>query len=244
VTLSILGVLAVVALGTGLYLTNRDQTVKVPDVTGETVAAATASLHQHNLLVDPAQAKFHSATCTVGEVTETRPAANSVVDKNTSIALSVCDGPGSTTVPPMIGLKKDGAEQALSALGLKALFQPVNSELPLDQVLSASPDVGAQVNVGDTVTVRISLFNQAKVPDVMYHTRADAITMLKAAGFSVTTRNNDAAPPENFGKVTHVDPAIGSIQLKTTKITITIGTNAPTSPSPSNTPVTPTTSPS
>ena len=49
VALSLLGIVAVIALGTGLYLTSRTQTTKIPDVSGKSVSLATGQLQAHSL---------------------------------------------------------------------------------------------------------------------------------------------------------------------------------------------------
>jgi beta-lactam-binding protein with PASTA domain/predicted Ser/Thr protein kinase len=236
VTLTLLGVVAVLALGTGLYLTNRDRTITVPNVAGLTVAQATAKITSGKLKVGR-QVSVHNTSCKVGHVVDTTPAAGQQANRNSTVDLNVCTGPGQTTVPLLTGETQQQAQQALDAASLKAVFKQVDGTAPAGTVVAVDPAENSPINVGETVTVSISKGNQDFVPSVVGASKADATAVLQQHGFKVKVVLNNAAPPESNGKVTSQNPPAdpNKPQLKGSTVTIFVGHNTtPPNPPPSS----------
>src|SRR5262249_50205912 len=98
--LTLLGVLAVAAVGIGLYRASHNKAqVSVPDLQGRTGDEASKLLNQVKLRPSPTE--FNDRTCKQNTVTDQTPAADTKVDEGTTVAYRICLGPGETTVPPL-----------------------------------------------------------------------------------------------------------------------------------------------
>jgi eukaryotic-like serine/threonine-protein kinase len=240
VALTLLGILAVVALGTGLYLTSRTQMVTVPDVTGQPSSTAVNVLKQHNLNVSGVN-NIKDNTCTVGNVLSTQPAKGEKVGANTPIVVNVCAGPNQVSVPLMVGRTRALATSALASVGLTPDFIQVDGTAAVDTVVSVDPGETKVVNSGSTVKVYLSKGNQAVVPSIQFETPDQAKKDLKAAGFTgpVHTVTQDSVDASQAGHVVNQTPDASTTQLKTVPITIYVGgpfVQPPPSSSPSGTP--------
>src|SRR5215468_3163996 len=136
VTLTVLGLVALAALGTGLYLTNRNHDTKVPNLIGRNLTDAQALLQQQQLKAGT-QTQVHNTTCTAGLVLSTSPKAGQSVAPDTTVDLSYCAGPGSVQggVPVVTGLTQDQAVSQLKSVGLVAAIKQVDSPLKSGQVV-------------------------------------------------------------------------------------------------------------
>jgi serine/threonine-protein kinase len=234
VALSILGILAVIALGAGLYLAGKPQTSKVPNLSGLTALEAEAKLAAAHLNGKPKIAT--DAGCTKDKVFQQDPAAGQEVRQGDSVSYSICKGPGTTTVPPLLNLDRDQAKQAITAAGLTYAEQIVDGLVELkDKVVKADPAVGSTVQVASTVTVYLSRGNQAKVPEVKGLDEASARARLTEAGFSNFRTTTNPDPPAGFaGKVIGTTPPSGSQAKTDAQIIILVGATAPPSTPPTS----------
>ncbi|PYY35894.1 Stk1 family PASTA domain-containing Ser/Thr kinase [Curtobacterium sp. MCBD17_030] len=131
----------------------------VPDVAGETVADATATLQGVGLVLGSQTQQF-SETAPAGQVISAAPADDPVV-KGTAIDVVVSKGPAPITMPrDLEGKTIDEATATLQALGLKVSypdctnilcgFYDWKSKLP---VTTTNPGAGATVHKGDTIAL-------------------------------------------------------------------------------------------
>jgi eukaryotic-like serine/threonine-protein kinase len=239
VALTLLGVLAVAALGIGLYVANHSKAqVPVPDLKGQTSDDASRLLNEAKLKPSPTQ--FNDPTCKQNTVTDQSPAANTKVDEGSTVSYKICLGPGQTSVPQLIGLNQAAAEQALAANHLVGKFTPVNSDQPAGNVVDSDPKPGTPVKQNSTVNVSVSKGNQKKVPPVVGKTEADAKATIVAAGFKVNAVSQETTDSTQVGKVVNQDPDGGTItDPSKTTVTIFVGRSVtPTSQAttPGNTP--------
>jgi eukaryotic-like serine/threonine-protein kinase len=235
--LAALGVLAVVALGVGLALANRDDktqqtapTVQMPQITGLTEEEATAKLAALNLTKVIVGAPVETADCEdTPTVAKQDPAPNTAIRTDQQVSYQVCKGPNLTRVPSNLkGSTREAAEQALVAADLKPDFDEVNSDAPAGQVLDVEKE-GEQVEPGTTITVKISKGNLVNVPNVVGRSQEAATAILQNAGFnvSVDTVQQDGA----VGTVTSQNPKSGQKKAKGTGVTITVIEQADPDPS-------------
>jgi serine/threonine-protein kinase len=238
VALGILGVLAVVALGIGLYLASRPQLATVPDLRGLTRDQAEASL-QGSRLNGNAQ-PVANAQCTKDRVFFQSPAANTQLAQGGQVSYQVCAGPETVPIPSVVGKDRASAQTALQNAGLTANFQPVDSDQPKDVVVKVDPAEGSAVAKGSAVTVSISLQNEGQVPRVTGLTRSEAISRLRNAHFTnIQSVDTLANSPSQVGVVTGQQPDSGSVKKFSDLIQIFVGraqeqpSPTPTSPSPS-----------
>jgi eukaryotic-like serine/threonine-protein kinase len=230
VGLTLLGIVAVAALGTGIWLANRKPTAVVPSLIGKTQDEAAATLEGLNLGGSP---KAVTGCTTAGKVVGQTPTAGEKVPQRSQVTYNVCEGPGSVAVPDVTGATEDDARAQLTKAGLKPSFDHVDSDKPQDRVVSTEPAANTTVNVGQAVKVHLSLHNQGTVPDVSQQSEAQAKTSLRNAGFTnvrtVTQMVNDQ---NQVGIVQGQSPNANTVRKFTDTIRIFVGVAANQQPSP------------
>jgi eukaryotic-like serine/threonine-protein kinase len=133
-------------------------------------------------------------------------------------------------VPDMRGQVSADAIAALQNRGFKTrTLQKPDSTVPPDHVISTDPGANASVSAGDEVTINVSTGpEQREVPDVSSLSYTDAVTKLKAAGFSKFKQANSPSTPELLGKVIGTNPPANQTSAITNVITIVIGSGPET----------------
>jgi len=234
--LAALGVLAVIALVTGL-LTNGDdskepQAIEVPSVLDKPVTEAERELRA--LQLNPVSNTVKQGDCTVDTVIGQNPQAGTEVKQNDSVTLTVCGGEDMRTVPDnLVNLSKDEAAERLAAVQLKARFESVDSKAEKDTVVEV-PQAGEEVPINSDVVVRISKGNMVTVPNVVDRDVNYAKQRLDEAGFKV--RVVDGPESDNPGIVVAQSPRGGDAAKKGDTITITVSTEKKDDESASPTP--------
>jgi beta-lactam-binding protein with PASTA domain len=237
VALALIGILAVLAVGLGLYLTSKSRTVAVPDVVGKTETAARQQLQGAGLV--PARQEESNATCKKGLVTKTDPAEGLKVDQNSTVNYFVCVGPAPVTVPAVVGQQYDAAKAALVAAGFK-VAQPVfqDSDHNPGEVLKQDPDGNAKALPGATVTLTVARAAKTTVPNVMGQDLGTAQNILAGKGLNVRVKDSPDATADQVGTVVRQDPGAGTQVKPGSIVTIYVGRAQPTpsqttqSPSP------------
>nr|BFE64251.1 Stk1 family PASTA domain-containing Ser/Thr kinase [Dactylosporangium thailandense] len=235
VMLTVLGLLAVSALAIGLYLANQEPPVRVPQITGRSQGEAAEVLRQSGLTGDPRGGSTEN--CQPGVVTLQNPTPGTEVKQGTQIDYEICGAPQLVTVPQLARMSKDEATQQLQSLKLVPQIQDRDGTEPKDEVQSSDPASGTQVKPGSTVTVYVSKFNQAIMPNVLDKSPGEAQGLLQAAGFTnVTTQSITVTDDSKVGLVVSVQQTVGKTYLKTDKIVLKIGQgdNSPSTPASAN----------
>jgi serine/threonine-protein kinase len=237
VTLVILGILALGALGTGLYLANRTQQSTVPGLIGLKQSDAAAALSQAKLNGAPSQ--VFNASCTKDLVVSQDTPQGQKVTEGSAVSYEVCGGPQSTTVPQLAGLTQDQAATALQQAHLVGKFMPVDGLKDAKgkvQPGSISPKEGQSVAENTTITVGISQGNQNVVPDLTNMTQDEASATLSQLGFTkVTFVPRGGATLDQVGKVTG-QTVKNATKYLSDPITVFIGKSDQPSSSPSASP--------
>ncbi len=143
----------------------------VPDLTNLTQADATNALTSAGLKLGMVTAES-SATVAAGSVIRQDPAANTKVDKGSSVSIVVSTGSPSPTatptptgspttigiaVPNLYGMQSSAAEQQLLGLGLQVAYrQKPNTGEPSGTVVDIKPATGTVVPEGTTVLLVIA----------------------------------------------------------------------------------------
>ncbi|MBJ7247729.1 MAG: Stk1 family PASTA domain-containing Ser/Thr kinase [Thermoleophilia bacterium] len=184
--------------------------VEIPDLVGQTQAAATAALEQLGLVVLITQQT--SADAPPGEVIAMRPNPGGEVPTGTTIELQISAGPNLVTVPDVQGADGGDATAQIEVLGLLvSIVEDSSDSVAVGHVISQAPSGGVGVKAGSTVTLTISKGKQTgTVPNITKMDITNAQNTLIAAGLVLgsETQANDAAP---VGQVISQDPAAGTI---------------------------------
>ena len=128
-------------------------TVTVPDVTGQTVAGALATLQRSGLGVNV----IYKCSDTVpeGSVISQTPAAGTLVAPGATVAISVSSGPCNVAVPNVVGLAPSQAETTIEQAGLVIgqVTQQCSNTVPVGTVIGQDPVAGTVVPVGTPVNL-------------------------------------------------------------------------------------------
>jgi serine/threonine-protein kinase len=240
-TFAALGVLAVIALVAALLLNQGgNDKVAVPDLKGQTEAAARAQIQRAGLIPVLGESVL-SNSCEKGTVVEQNPPANSQLEKSRDVTIQVCAGKKDVTIPP--GLKNSqftNVKAQLEGLGLTVDDSQVDSGLPEGTVVEVDPKEGSQVAPGSTVKVKVSRGNVNEVPNVRGYTKDLAIQRLKDSGYEVRVRDGVEVPADQAGKVSDQNPKAGTKLARGKTVTIEVDIPEPTpTETPSGTPPTP-----
>jgi serine/threonine-protein kinase len=240
--LTVLGLLAVGVLVTGLYLANRTTTVNVPDLKGKTNNEARDLIEGQKLRANPTNQQVPN--CVPNQVLNQSPAANTPVEQGSIISYNVCLGPTKVRVPYVKGRTRDDVTKVMSDNKLTAKFTPVDSFEPANTAIETVPAADTEVNQGTEVEVKISNGKLKEMPSLVGLTEQVARDELRRRGFTGEPRitfNNNASAAE-VGKVTGQQPDPGKGVLPTSQVTIIIGRNPNATPTANPSP-TVTTSP-
>ncbi|OBI35858.1 serine/threonine protein kinase [Mycobacterium sp. E1386] len=133
-------------------------------------------------------------------------------------------------VPDVRGQVSADAIAALQNRGFKTrTLQKPDSAIPPDHVISTDPGANASVSAGDEVTINVSTGpEQREVPDVSSLGYSDAVSKLKAAGFSKFKQANSPSSPELLGKVIGTNPPANQTSAITNVITVIVGSGPET----------------
>jgi serine/threonine-protein kinase len=184
--------------------------VTVPNVAGQSEAAAAASLRAAGLV--PVPALTTSTTVANGVVIAETPPAGGVVGKGTHVTIAVSTGPGSSPLPSVAGMTAAQATARLKQAGFKPTTESQSSATVAGgRVISTNPPAGTELQAGSQVTVLVSSGPaQITVPDVVGESRAAAeatLTNAKLAVGTVTQRTSE----QPAGTVLEQSPTAGSL---------------------------------
>ncbi|HEU4349720.1 MAG TPA: Stk1 family PASTA domain-containing Ser/Thr kinase [Actinoplanes sp.] len=227
--LAALGVLAVIALAVGLYLSQPDDNenppaaavVAMPNLDGLTEDEAKAKLQDSQFSAVSAEPAKTTDNCgDTPTVVAQKPEPNTRIAVDQPVSYTLCKAPDKVTVPGnLVGSTRNAANDALRAVELKPEFDEVDSASPKGQVLEVEK-AGEQVDPGTKITVKVSRGNLVPVPNVVGRSQDAAEAVLSAAGFEVTvelvTREGEA------GTVVEQNPTSSRPRPRGTKVTIVV----------------------
>jgi serine/threonine-protein kinase len=227
--------------------------VAVPNVLTYTTDQAQARLEGVGLKATVRE--VNGPADTKGQVTQQDPIAETQVEVNSSVTITVNQGPETGTIPDgLVGKDRKAAESRLNDAGFDSVEAKAASSEPNDakagQVLSVSPKEGSTVALSAKVTLTYAT-GESAVPNLVGVNRERAEADAKSAGFKVrfTEEETDEQPP---GLVTSQDPDAGSMLARGEAISVVVAvapkpTPTPTPPPPTSappsTPTTPTPDP-
>jgi eukaryotic-like serine/threonine-protein kinase len=238
------------AEGTGLerggmvtiLVSTGKKTVTVPDVVGEQLTEAVATLTKAGLVAKSVGVPSAKPS---GTVTAQDPASGTSLVENATVRINYSTGPKPVAVPPVVGLDYTAAAQQLQAAGFAVARTAVDSSQPANIVVSQVPSGSSTAAKGSTVNLSVSNGPQTTpLPDVTGQTEANAQASLAAAGFAVTVTPQDTDIPTYDGIVISQDPPGNTQQDPKTIVTLFVGSYVPpttTSTTPTTTQTTPTT---
>jgi YVTN family beta-propeller protein len=131
--------------------------VVVPNVVGQTRAAATTAITGAGLVVGTATQQA-SSTVASGHVISESPAPGTTVASGSAVNLVVSTGPVQVAVPNVVGQAQAAATMAITGAGLVVgtVTQHSSSTVASGDVISESPAAGTNLTGGSTVNLVVS----------------------------------------------------------------------------------------
>jgi beta-lactam-binding protein with PASTA domain len=221
--------------GWGLYrMLNPSgaETVEVPLVVGFTEEDARNQLINNQLQVEVK--KVNGDEEGKGRVTAQDPIENTPVPVNSTVTITVNDGPKTATIPNnLVGQDVKDVVNTLEDLNFsnvkKVAAKSENSDAKPGEVTSISPKEGETVPLDTKITVRYAT-GKSEVPDFEGVSRAAAIRIANDAGFDDPVFS-DQESSQPAGTVIAQSPRAGANVDRDTTIKLTLAT-APSPPQP------------
>ena len=195
--------------------------VAVPDVTGQTLEDAEATLEDAGLDVNVRQET--SDTIEAGKVIRTDPAANSQVTKGSPVNVYVSRGLELVKVPDVTGQDEVAAASQLGAAGFTVdpVSEPSDT-VEADKVIRTEPGAGESAPKGSKVRLVVSSGKeQVRIPGVVGLTQSEATAALQDAGFEVAVQ--EVSDATKVGRVIAQSPSGGTRAARGSTVTITVG---------------------
>jgi serine/threonine-protein kinase len=216
----LLVVVLVLALGIGLGLggwwLTSGRYGSVPQVSGDSVATATAALTAQGFKVGKDR-QVHSNQVAKGLVVGTSPAGR--VAKGSVIALLVSDGPFTSVVPQVRSDKLAAAQAALRAVHLTSTEQQVASDAPVGTVLGTKPPAGT--TWPQTKPVTILVVAGPPLPGFVGQNVQAAQQWANQHGVTLQ-QHQDTNSQQPAGIITGQEPAPGSIFHQGDTVTVNV----------------------
>jgi serine/threonine-protein kinase len=132
--------------------------VQVPDVTGEDVGQAKATLQSRGFNVNTTEQV--TTTATPGTVLNQSPSGAKTAASGSTVTLTVAKAPPTVAVPNVVGDTRGMANATLGAAGFPAVpqQQTVSDKTQNGIVLSQSPGAGSQAKKGANVTIVVGKY--------------------------------------------------------------------------------------
>jgi beta-lactam-binding protein with PASTA domain/predicted Ser/Thr protein kinase len=144
-----------------LLVSSGPAPVRVPDVTGQTLEAAEATLSNAELALGGVTKRV-SSTQAVNTVLAQYPTAGSSLRAGEKVDLTVAKAPKEPVVPNVEGAAQAAATNALKHAGFKVKSEPrtTTEASQAGQVLGQSPEAGTHARKGSTVTITVGTLAQ------------------------------------------------------------------------------------
>jgi beta-lactam-binding protein with PASTA domain len=229
---------ASVAKGSTAAIRVSQGPTRVPNVVGQTRAAATSVLRAAGLVPEPFVVPSSQPKNTV---LAQRPRVGASAPRGTKVRINISSGippaggvppppppaPASKAVPDVTGQLQQNAQRRLNAVGFKSRVVFVPSDQPEGTVVSQSPAGGTTAKSGTRITLNASLGSNPgaaqAVPKVIGLDPHTARARLEAAGFQVQRLTQKTSVRSQSGKVVDVQPARGVHVPAGETVTIYIG---------------------
>jgi len=213
-----------------IWVSTGADMVNIPDVKGLTQADAIKALEAEKLTVSEVKTE-HSPDIVKDRATRSDPVATTSVARNSTVTLYISDG--LVDLPELRTQTSSAAQATLIQLGLVADLQDVETDQQdPNTVYDMSPKAGP-VPQGSTVTLQIAKApTTVAVPDVGGKTKANATSILQAAGFNVAVKDGTDPDITKKGTVIAQDPVAGNKYPPNTTVTITVSTGLPAAVTP------------
>ena len=197
-------------------------TATVPDVAGLREREAVKRLKARGFAVD-SESEF-SSELESGRVIETQPEAGTSIEGGSEVTLIVSQGADLATVPDVLGVGQQIAENRIEAEDLIANVETQDSDEPEGTIIAQDPPAGTETETDSEVTIVVSTgAGSVLVPDVEGLFRDGAIRIMQNAGLNVVWQDQETTNPADDGRVLDQAPEPGQRVPEGETVTLIIG---------------------
>ena len=218
----LLVVLLIASAGAGAwyFLAGPGQRATVPDITGETTAAAYDLLEGEGFIVK--ESRQYSDDIPADHVISSDPNAGARVHPDTTVTIAISQGIEQVSVPDTRGRSLEEATTLAKASRLEvASVQAYSEEVAEGNVISQDVEPGTTVDHSSTLTLTVSKGRQPiDVPTVAGESKHDAVAALESAGLKADVKDaySDSV---HKGTVISQSPEGGTL-FRNDSVTITV----------------------
>lgn len=222
VIVAVLIIAAGIGIAYGLGLLGSSSKL-VPNVVGKTLEQATTDIETAGFTVGEVREQ-NDDTVPAGSVIDQSPTANAEAEEKTAINLTISLGAEEIDVPNIVGISETDARAALEKAGFVADPQPAEYDTKIESglIISQTPDAGEKLAKGSKISYVPSKGTETvSVPNVVGKSESSARSILKEAGFTVSTQTSFSSSVSE-GNVISQNPSSGLKVSKGSKVTITV----------------------
>ena len=222
-------VIAVILLLVGMFTVmfingNKNQQVKVPNIVGKTIDEARKELEDLGLKIETERTETSEKPD--GEILESNPKADAIVDKDTVIKVVISGGVEKFTVPSFSEYEENVIRQYLDSKGLTGEFTyEFNDTVEKGYLISQSPKAGTEITKDDIVYITISKGPEVKLVTVNNYIGeklAKAKSELEKQNLTVIIEESETNEKDKDGVILTQSPKNTKVQ-EWTEITLTVG---------------------
>ncbi|MBN1484697.1 MAG: Stk1 family PASTA domain-containing Ser/Thr kinase [Chloroflexia bacterium] len=156
----------------------------VPDLTGMLPAEARAKLEEMGFIYQEGKARFDPYS-EPGHVVDQDPPYGEYMPQGTVVTVTLCSEPGLARIPRVVDMSFAGARLTLEQAGFRVQKEGVGcAGEPLDQVVRQEPRGGIQEIQGITITLYVSIGEEAVLPELLRVPLSQAQQRAQEAGLS------------------------------------------------------------
>lgn len=213
-----------------VFAATRDNSVRVPDVTGDSLDQAVSKLNDEGFSVGEVERKSQSGPS--NQVLEQDPSGETDRDctllvfscSDPDVNLVVSAGPGQAEIPDVRGQSQSEAEAALEDAGFTPVSETrASSDIDSGAAIETDPPAGESARRGSEVTLFISSGpSQVGVPPLVGVTFEAAKQRLSAKGLEFNSTGTESDRPE--GEVLTQDPDAGTKVDPGSTVALTVST--------------------
>jgi eukaryotic-like serine/threonine-protein kinase len=203
-------------------VTSARQVAEVPAIRNETRADAGRILRGAGFEVEDRTEE--SSAEYEGYVIEQNPRGGATAEVDSTVTITVGEGPGTVEVPDVANIMPVQARGILEEAGLRLGSQSTtpSDSVPEGSIVSQSPKAGSEAEPGSSVAVTVSSGpSQVTVPDVTGQDWITAAQNLQAAGLSVNRNVTMVSSDRPENEVLSTNPEAGTQVPPGTTVTLT-----------------------
>lgn len=201
--------------------------VQIPNLVGLSQEEAKKKVEEAKLVYTELEPEY-SPEVPEGYVIKQNPdyIDNYKIKEKTEIKVVISKGQEITTVPKVVGMKKEEAISALEAANLIAeVIEETSKTVEEGYVVSQETKENSQVNAGETVKIHVSIgtgIEQVSMPYVIGKTEAEARKLIEDSKLKIKQVIYEEDKTKDDGKVLKQDKEAGTTLDEGTEVIITV----------------------